>query len=164
MFECFSKAFIAFSDEYKSSCYIKATLYHKLFLPELNNKKSVLTFIQSSLQCSFFFFSLPPSLLPSLPLSLQFFLLSFVSCFIVMAMPSFSHSSTNLLHVPPSFPFSSSNNRKYIFFFLVQLFYTCSTQVRHYFLHSLKTSLLSSSLSFLAPPLSTSQDSQATYI
>lgn len=73
MFECFSKAFIVFSDEYESSCYIKATLYHKLFLCELNNKKSVLTIIQSSLQCSFFFFlssflspSLPPSFHPSI--------------------------------------------------------------------------------------------------
>ena len=82
MFECFSKAFIVFSDEYESSCYIKATLYHKLFLCELNNKKSVLTIIQSSLQCSFFFFSLPsfllPFLLPSIPPSLSSVLSSFL--------------------------------------------------------------------------------------
>lgn len=90
MFECFSKAFVVFSDEYESSCYIKATLYHKLFLCGLNNnKKSVLIIIQSSLQGSFFFFSLPPfsfpsSLLPSLPLSLEFFLLSFVSLFLLI--------------------------------------------------------------------------------
>lgn len=41
-----------------------------------------------------------------------FLTLTFASCFIILAMSSFFQASTNLLHVSPSFLFSSSNNGK----------------------------------------------------
>ena len=83
MFECFSKAFVVFSDEYESSCYIKATLYHKLFLCGLNNnKKSVLTIYSVIITGQFLFFLsssfLLPFLPPSIPPSLSPVLYSFL--------------------------------------------------------------------------------------